>query len=246
MPHRAVLNHHTRHKMHTYRTRAVDRLFKKNEQRLKENVRKLILTTGYYISDPEEMLQEMCILFYKNFAEFYEDDRQYLSFLFICMKNKIRNHQRKEYTNINRFTTDLNSLRSHTKTSAESDSGQTISYSNIWGQVKDPHCVWTRNQMIEIVEKAKHHLNSIEIEVYTLIVEEGEFINEISEIHKLRKLPKPTPSQKSRLTTLEKKPGLCGMCLKETVDLITYSIKPAIVSFMAQEGLCRYIPAAIL
>jgi hypothetical protein len=129
--------------MKRYGVRIRDRVYNRCKGQLKGIVAKLQRSTGFYQVPHEELNQEVTILFYNNFEEYYEDDNQYLRFLFICLKNRIRNMQLKEYNYRNRFVA--------LKTSEDNEDD----YSATWGQVADPECTWTKYEIKEICDKAK-------------------------------------------------------------------------------------------
>ena len=223
--------------MRDYSVGAVERLHRKLAGKLKNNVAKLAYTTGYFDeANRLECLQEMNILFYQHFEEYYEDDKQYLSFLFICMKNRMRNFQRRDIKHSNRYSTNLEMNRKQLGIYSPLDSS-TDGYGSVWGQVEDPYNEWDKLEIAEIMENAKSAMDVQQREMFTLIVEEGALVEEIGEVCKLRKVINPTPPQKSRLTVLEKREGLNGLSLKETVDFVETSLRSSIVSNKKLDGL---------
>lgn len=86
-----------------YGEKAVDRIFKRNADKLRKNLKKIIFQTGGFYWETEELWNEFVTLFYKNFEDYYETDNQYLRFLFISMKNKIRSMQRKSMSYNRRY-----------------------------------------------------------------------------------------------------------------------------------------------
>lgn len=89
--------------MRNYGETAVDRLYKKLKQDITDICRKILYQTGFYYMSVEELEQEARILFFTRFEEYYETNNQYLRFLFIAIKNKVRTEQKKTYRYVNRF-----------------------------------------------------------------------------------------------------------------------------------------------
>lgn len=82
---------------------AADRILRRNLHQLRKNLRKIRMQTGGYHWPEEELWNEMVKLFHKNFEDYYETDNQYLRFLFISMKNKVRSMQRKSLSYNKRY-----------------------------------------------------------------------------------------------------------------------------------------------
>ena len=225
--------------MRDYDSRAKDRLFIKCEADIKKNVKKLMYTTGYQQFNEMECLQEMTILFFQHFEEYYETDRQYLSFLFICMKNKIRNFQRRDIKHQQRYTTDLSQIRYGLGVGSQSDqdSGSSDIYKGVWGNVADPSDIFSQIEIAEIMRNARSSMDVHQEEMFTLIVEDGSLVEEMHEICKLRRVINPSPPQKSRLTVLEKRKGHNGLTLKETVNFVQESLRPLLESNKLLDGL---------
>ena len=85
-----------------YGEKTVDRLYRELLPLLKKQTLKVVYYMGFSGFE-DEVMQEARILFYKRFEDYYENDKQYLKFIFICTKNKIRTMQKKEYTYRNRY-----------------------------------------------------------------------------------------------------------------------------------------------
>lgn len=88
---------------YVYGTTACERLYEKLKGKLKNNCKKLLYQTKFQEISLDELMQEATILFFKRFSDYYEEDEQYLRFLFVAVKNKIRTMQQKEYSYINRY-----------------------------------------------------------------------------------------------------------------------------------------------
>lgn len=136
--------------MKRYGVRIRDRVYNRCKGQLRLSVAKLQRSTGFYQVSYEELNQEMAILFYNNFEEYYEEDNQYMRFLFICLKNRIRNMQLKEYNYRNRFV------------ALAVPEGNEDDYSSAWGQVADPQCEWTKYEIKEICDKVKELMKKTE------------------------------------------------------------------------------------
>jgi len=84
--------------MNIYKVNAIDKIYFRCESRIKAMCRKLVhqsmCGTRY---DANVIIQEARIKFYEAFAEYYDEDQQYLRFLFITIKNQIRNFQKKDF-----------------------------------------------------------------------------------------------------------------------------------------------------
>jgi len=77
--------------MRMYGLTTPDRILVRCEQKLKGQSEKLRNSMCFTAYTKLEIYQEAVILFHKNFEDYYEDDKQYLRFLFIATKNRIRN-----------------------------------------------------------------------------------------------------------------------------------------------------------
>jgi len=216
--------------MRDYESRAVDRLFKKNEQQLKNNLNKLICHTGYFSCNRDEVWQELCILFYQNFTEYYETDRQYLSFLFICLKNRIRNMQKKQYTYEGRFTTDLTSIQSNLGIrQGDTETGRSADqYTATWGQVSSPSSQFDEMEIQEIIQKSRQLLDNVGKEVFDMILTDRKAVKEVNEAMRLQKIKHPTPAERRRLHVLEKKKVTGTSTVSEAIKIIETSIRPTI------------------
>ncbi len=209
-----------------YQSRAVDRVFKRNVTQLKHNVNKLIATTGYYTCTRSEVWQEMCVLFHNNFEEYYESDRQYLSFLFICLKNRIRNMQKSQYNREYRYTLDLGNIRASLNIPTnDREHIRNNEYSAVWGQVADPKCGFRDMELKEIVNNAKKLMDQIGRETFNDLLQDGTAIKEVSEVMKLRRIKRPTPAEVRRLRRLERRP-FGDNTISEVINVIETSIKP--------------------
>jgi DNA-directed RNA polymerase specialized sigma24 family protein len=217
-------------KMPDYHSKAVDRLFQRNESKLKQNMNKLIATTGFYTGSREEVWQELCILFYQNFVEYYETDRQYLSFLFICLKNRIRNMQKKQYTREGRFITDLGSIQSGLGIHKGADDSSTFTdqYESTWGQVQDPCNSFNDMEMQEIITNSKKLLDKVGQEVLDALMCDRHVVKEVSEAMKLQKIKHPTPAERRRLNILEKRAVNGTTTISEAIQVIEVSIRPSL------------------
>ena len=83
--------------MYQYKLNAVDKIYQRCEKQLNAMCRKLVHQNkcgNRY--DANTITQEARIKFYEAFAEYYDEDQQYLRFLFITIKNQIRNFQNKD------------------------------------------------------------------------------------------------------------------------------------------------------
>ena len=92
-----------------YGVSAVERIFEKMQDGLVQDCEKLRYQTAFYVYSLDELMQESRLLFFKNFAGYFENQKQYRRFLFISLKNRIRTLQRIEYTYHNRFKGHTNS-----------------------------------------------------------------------------------------------------------------------------------------
>lgn len=211
--------------MRDYRSRAVDRLFIKNTPQLKNNVNKLIQHTGYYTGSRDEVWQEMCMLFYKNFEDKYETDRQYLSFLFICLKNRIRNMQKKQYTRENRFIMDLGTLGN--VVGARRNEGSELNYNAVWGQVKDPSSHWGEYEVSELIQNYRKMLDKVGAQVFDAMLTESHISTEVDELIALKRRGRwRTPAEKRRLNILQNTVYVEGLEMSEVVLIIKKQIRP--------------------
>jgi hypothetical protein len=207
--------------MRDYQSRAVDRVFNRNITALRNNMNKLIATTGYYTCTKAEVWQEMCLLFYQNFEEYYEADRQYLSFLFICLKNRIRNMQKSQYNREGRYSTDTAILGA--QIGALND--EQTSYQDIWGQVPDPDSPWPELELQEIIDSAVKLMDKMGKDTFDSLMADAQAVNQVSETMQLMKIKNPTPVELRRLRRLERKQ--CGSStVSEVIRTIETSIKP--------------------
>jgi DNA-directed RNA polymerase specialized sigma24 family protein len=192
---------------------------------------KLILHTGYHTGYREEIWQELCMLWFKNFEDKYETDRQYLSFLFICLKNRIRNMQKKQYTHEHRFTTGLGFIRSSLKItgSAESEGAQEVEYNAVWGQVKNPSSCWDEYEINELVQNYRKMLDQAGNQVLDAMLTESRLAAEVDELAELESkeyFTYLTPSEKRRKNILQNKSYIEGLDMSEVVTIVKLQIRP--------------------
>ena len=141
-----------------YGVSAVERIFEKMQVELGQDCEKLRYQTGFYIYSSDELMQESRLLFFKNFAGYFENKKQYRRFLFISLKNRIRTLQRVEYTYNNRFKGHMNS----------DWDAEIISYDEQFKNVPDPKPVrkattsLLENQFLRTVFAKTQHKTVIE------------------------------------------------------------------------------------
>lgn len=87
--------------------KAVERVWTRNESYVNNKIVKR-LKYGLNVSflSEEELLQEARLQFFSLFYDFYEDDNQYLKFIFIVVKNRMRNLKRNNFKRESVFVTD--------------------------------------------------------------------------------------------------------------------------------------------
>ena len=209
--------------MRDYQARAVDRLFKKNVSSLRRNLSKLVQTTSYYTGDENEIWQELCILWYQNFEEYYETDRQYLSFLFICLKNRIRNMQKKQYTREGRYSSDLTMLCSSSNIYLKEES---MNYQSVWGQVKDPSSHWDEYEVNELIQNSRKLLDNVGAKVFDAMMNESTISNDVNELVALKRRKSLQPHEKRRLNILQNKTYVEGLETSEVISIIKKQIRP--------------------
>lgn len=135
-----------------YGTTASQRIFERVKGRLKADVEKLRYQTSFRQATITELHQEARILFHQHFEEYYEKEEQYLRFLFIVMKNRIRTMQRVLYTYTNRITNDFTLLRS---------SKDEPDYHDTWNNVADPAGVDGVGEKCITMEAVKEKCDSV-------------------------------------------------------------------------------------
>ncbi len=90
-----------------YGTSAAERVLAKNEHLLRKQTEKLQAQLTFFEYTRAELYQEVLLLFFKNFEDYYEEDGQYLRFLFIATKNKIINIKKQRAVWANRFKNEV-------------------------------------------------------------------------------------------------------------------------------------------
>jgi len=110
----------------------LDKIYSRVEFKITEMVEKLRVNNGMFEKTVDELKQECVEMFYNKFEEYYETDSQYCSFLYICMRNRIRNIRRSMNVRNKHETNDISILHS-----AEDD----LDYGKIWGNIPDPKSV---------------------------------------------------------------------------------------------------------
>lgn len=218
--------------MRDYHSRAVDRIYAKLKPKLEANAKKLVGQTGYFTCDYQEIWQEISILFYEHFEEYYESDSQYLSFLYICLKNRIRNFQRRDYTHHNRESTDLNMIRN--KVGLQPDHKQGIDhYQATWGQVEDPSNPWTELEFEEMMNNASSIMDSVGKRVFeSIFTDNSHKLKDICEYRNLFKKNKDwtlTVNEKRRFKRLGNKPHMCDMTVREVFDVVENQIRQKVM-----------------
>lgn len=148
-----------------YGKKAVDRIWEKNISKVHHFVNKLQAQTGFYDYSHTELMQEACMLFHKRFEDYYEADEQYLRFLFVAVKNHIRNLQLKTYTRNNRFSTNFLELKS-----VASDEG-VVDYMTAWNNVCDPKNIYRAIELNDLIEKSSMYLNELGNEIVLMLCE---------------------------------------------------------------------------
>lgn len=88
-----------------YGVSPLEKIRERNHSKLKEIANQLKNQESIYTNSSLEVYQELLILFYKNFEDYYESDEQYMKFLFICLRNRLRNVRKKDNTYSSRFLT---------------------------------------------------------------------------------------------------------------------------------------------
>ena len=219
--------------MRNYHLRAVDRIYAKVQPQLKSNARKLINTTGYYTGDFDEIWQEMTLLFYTHFGEYYESDKQYLSFLFVCLKNKIRNFQRRDYRHAERYTGDP--IVISYGLGINGYAGEEPDYNGVWGQVPDPSNDWKEFELLEITEKAKHMMDVQGREILDWLMSGDEAAKEVGELMHLESVENLTAKERRRVTRLVKKKAMFGYTVSEVVSIVKKTIKPHLEKYWTEE-----------
>jgi len=141
-----------------YGESACERLYKKLTPKLKSNCRSVQYQTKFYEWSAEELFQEMTILFFNRFEDYYETDNQYVRFLFICMKNKVRTIQQREYKYINRMKNTIQVDYEH---------GAVQDYNKQFEAVVDHRDFF---KVPVTMEYFKEHLGETEFEVLTEVV----------------------------------------------------------------------------
>jgi len=134
-----------------YGTTASQKIFESVKGRMKADVEKLRYQTSFHQVNVTELFQEARIVFFKHFEAYYEDDEQYLRFLFIVVKNKIRNMQRIVYTYANRITNDFSLLHS---------TGEEPDYHDVWNNVPDPRSLNNVGRKYITMEELKEKCDS--------------------------------------------------------------------------------------
>ena len=166
------------------------------------------------------------MLFFQNFEEYYEADRQYLSFLFICCKNRIRNMQKLQYKREDRFCTDLSRIRNGLNIGfIPNEQICPDEYSATWGQVADASCSFSDMELQEIIDNAKCLMDKMGKDVFDDLMYDSVAVVQVSEAIQLRKIKYPTPQELRKLRRLENKSVGCNT-ISEVINVIETSIRP--------------------
>jgi hypothetical protein len=109
----------------------------------------------------------MKYLFYFNFEDYYENDKQYLGFTYISLNNRIKSVNSKRYNYENKYTS-IEQLNYLTGCNTEKE---VMDYNTIWNNVEDPNPKWytepdtsTRyKELVSMLPKIKKCLEDKEV-----------------------------------------------------------------------------------
>lgn len=116
--------------MFSYGANVLQKIYDRVSSRLHMFTEKLCFNEGLQHEDMRVLMQECRILFFSKFEDYYEDDDQYCNFLYICMRNRLRNMKRSEYVR-GKHIVDIASICCD----------QDIEYQQTWGNVPDPRSI---------------------------------------------------------------------------------------------------------
>jgi hypothetical protein len=121
----------------SYDLRAVDRIYEINKSELHKMADKLKFRNKCNETSGD-IYSLMKYLFYFNFEDYYESNKQYLGFIYTSLNNRIKSVNSKRYNYENKHITreQLNYL---TGSTSEQDM---LDYNAVWNNVVDPNPKW--------------------------------------------------------------------------------------------------------
>lgn len=126
-----------------YGMTAKERVYEKTYPKIVKICEKLKYQTGFRQYSVQEIVQEARILFFKNFEDYYENENQYLKFLFTSVKNRIRSLQLQVYSFENRYKARM----------GDESGGEGRDYQESWNNVADPKTMHHNRITVEYLEE---------------------------------------------------------------------------------------------
>ena len=169
--------------------RTRDKVWLRLERKMINIVEKLRAKHKFFTIQVEEIMSEVQWKFVSLFYEKYEDDNQYLRFMFIVSKNVIHDMQRKEYRYTNKHSCDLTKLRNKFRIPLQGNNNVDDEYLRIINEMAVDNKF--ENSQVEtlIFKELKEQVetrleNPIHIKIFRLILDEYKPLQISEEINK--------------------------------------------------------------